>query len=266
MQTTSQLYKDILKESHWFETSVVIGDTSRLVDSDGGLILIGGDSILTDTGGPESGFRENRLFSVSTAGEFFKDKEPGVGAALSGEVDISMVAPFNIPKQASLRIFIRAANHTNVSEWLPQGIYFIDTRQQTHSEQGLDILDIHGYDAMVLAEATYPSDTTHDYPLLDRDMVQFIADNMKVSPSGRGVQVDPRTWAIMTAGYTFPLPVGYSMREVLCMIAAAYAGNFIITQAGELRLVTMFDLPPETRHLITEEGYKIQIGGLYILV
>ena len=50
------------------------------------------------------------------------------------------------------------------------------------------------------------------------------------------------------------------------MIAAAYAGNFIITQTGELRLVTMFDLPPETRNLITEDGFKIVIGDLYILV
>ena len=51
MQTTSQLYKEILQGPHWFENSVVIGDTSRLVDNDGGLILFGGDSILTDTGG-----------------------------------------------------------------------------------------------------------------------------------------------------------------------------------------------------------------------
>lgn len=266
MQTTSQLYKEILQGPHWFENSVVIGDTSRLVDSDGGLILFGGDSILTDTGGPESGFRDDKLFAVSTDGDFFKDKEPGVGAALSGEVDISMVAPFNVPKKSSVRMFIRAANSTQVSEWVPQGVYYIDTRQQTHSDMGFDVLNVHGYDSMILAEVTYPSDSAHDYPMLDRDMVQFIADNMKTSLTGRGVQVDPRTWEIMQAGYYFPLPVGYSMREVLGMIAAAYAGNFIITQTGELRLVTMFDLPPETRNLITEDGFKIVIGGLYILV
>ena len=50
------------------------------------------------------------------------------------------------------------------------------------------------------------------------------------------------------------------------MIAAAYAGNFIISPTGDLRLVSMFDMPPETRHLITEDGYKITFGGLYILV
>ena len=50
------------------------------------------------------------------------------------------------------------------------------------------------------------------------------------------------------------------------LIAAAYAGNFIISPTGELRLVSMFDLPPETRHLITEDGYKITFGGDYILL
>ena len=119
---------------------------------------------------------------------------------------------------------------------------------------------------MLLSEVTYPSDNAHDYPLLDKTMVQFIADKMKIDADCRGIQVDPRTWDIMTAGYKFPLPVGYSMREVLCMIAAAYAGNFIISPTGELRLVSMFDLPSETRHLITDDGYKITFGGDYILV
>ena len=230
MQSTSQLYKDILQGSHWFETSVVVGDASRLVDKDSGLILFGGDSILTDAGGPESGFKDDQLFAVQTEGEFFKDREPGVGAALSGEVDITMVAPYNVPKRSSIRIFTRAVNAISASEWVPQGVYYIDTRQQTCSDRGFDVLNIHGYDSMRLADITYPSDSAHDYPLLDRTMVQFIADNMKIDSKGRGISVDPRTWNIMQAGYKFPLPVGYSMREVLCMIAAAYAGNYIITQ------------------------------------
>ena len=266
MQQTSDTYKRILTDSHWFENSVVLGENGRLVDDDGGLILFGGDAILVDTGGPESGFREDKLFSVKTNQEFFSDGCPDVGSAVSGYVDIEMVAPYNIPKKARISLYCRAANGTEVSEWIQQGVYFIDTREQTHTGRGYDVLKIKGYDAMLLAEITYPSDNQHDYPLLDKTMVQFIADNMKIDADGRGIQVDPRTWEIMTAGYKFPLPVGYSMREVLCMIAAAYAGNFIISPTGELRLVSMFDLPPETRHLITEDGYKITFGGDYILL
>lgn len=267
MQQTSDTYKRILSGGdYWFENSVVVGENGRLVDDDGGLILFGGDAILVDTGGPESGFREDKLYNIKTSQEFFKDGCPGVGSAVAGYVDVEMVAPYNISKKARTSIYVRATNGAETSEWIPQGVYYIDTREQTHTGRGYDVIKLHAYDAMLLSEITYPSDNQHDYPLLDKAMVQFIADNMKIDPDGRGIQVDPRTWDIMTAGYKFPLPVGYSMREVLCMIAAAYAGSFIISPAGELRLVSMFDLPPETRHLSTEDGYKITFGGLYILI
>lgn len=267
MQHTSDTYKRILSGGdYWFENSVVVGENGRLVDDDGGLILFGGDAILVDTGGPESGFREDKLYNIKTSQEFFKDGCPGVGSAVAGYVDVEMVAPYNIPKKARTSIYVRATNGAETSEWIPQGVYYIDTREQTHTGRGYDVIKLHAYDAMLLTEITYPSDTQHDYPMLDKTMVQFIADNMKIDADGRGIQVDPRTWDIMTSGYKFTLPVGYSMREVLCMIAAAYAGSFIISPAGELRLVSMFDLPPETRHLSTEDGYKITFGGLYILI
>lgn len=266
MQQTSDTYKRIIAGEHQFETSVTIGDSGRLVDKYGDLILFGGDSILVDTGGPESGFREDKLFSVDSNSEFFKEGYPGAGYANAAYADISMVAPYNIPRKARIGIYVRAVNGTEKSEWIPQGVYYIDTREQTHDERGFDVLTVHGYDAMFLSEVTWPNSDSNDYPMLDTDMVQFIADHMKIDTDGNGVRVDPRTWDIMTGGYRFPLPVGYSMREVLCMIAAAYGANFIITQTGELRLVSMFDLPPETRNLSTEDGYKITFGGIYILV
>lgn len=267
MQQTSETYKRILSSGdYWFENSVTVGDTGRLVDNDGGLILFGGDAILVDTGGPEAGFLEDKLISVKTNHEFFADGAPGVGSVVASYVDVQMEAPHNVPKKARVSLYCRAVNNSETSEWVPQGAYFIDTREQTHTGLGYDVLTFTAYDAMLLAEVTYPSDSEHDYPMLDKDMVQFIADNMRIDPNGRGIQVDPRTWKIMTAGYKFPLPVGYSMREALGMIAAAYGGCFIISPAGELRLASMFDLPPETRHLITEDGFVVTFGGLYILV
>lgn len=282
MQQTSETYKRILAGKHWFENSVTIGDSGRLVTESGDVITFGETprevvSILVDTGAPESGFRENALYSVVTNHEFFTDGSPSVGDAVAGYVDIKMLAPYNIPKKARIALYCRVVNGTEKSEWVPQGVYYIDTREQTHSG-GRDILKIKGYDAMLLANVTYPSDKSEDtdgesrYPMLDKTMVQFIADNMKIDADGNGISVDPRTWELMTAGYKFNLPAGYSMREALGMIAAAYAGNFIISPTGELRLVSMFDLPPETRVLCTEDGYKIVFGktadgeNVYILV
>lgn len=283
MQETSDLYKSIIQGEHWFETSVTIGDSGRLVTESGDVITFGEAphevvSILVDTGSPDSGFREVSLFSVTTKTPFFKDSTPCVGAVVAGTVNIEMIAPFNVPKRGRISIYSRAVNESEKSEWVPCGTYYIDTRKQVHDERGFDVLTLDGYDAMLLAEVTYPSDESEEkdgesrYPMLDKTMVQFIADNMKIDPGGSGISVDPRTWELMTAGYKFNLPAGYSMREALGMIAAAYAGNFIISPTGQLRLVSMFDLPPETRVLCTEDGYKIVFGktadgeNVYILV
>ena len=162
MQQTSETYKRILAGKHWFENSVTIGDSGRLVTESGDVITFGETphevvSILVDTGAPESGFRENALYSVVTNHEFFTDGSPSVGDAVAGYVDIKMLAPYNIPKKARIALYCRVVNGTETSEWVPQGVYYIDTREQTHSG-GRDILKIKGYDAMLLANVTYPSD------------------------------------------------------------------------------------------------------------
>ena len=250
MQQTSDTYKRIIDGEHQFEISITIEDP----DSPAGTV------------DPDKGFREDKLFSIISSSEFFKDGYPGAGYAIAAYVDISMVAPENVPITARIRIYVRAVNDTEKSEWIPQGVYYIDTREQTHDERGFDILNVHCYDAMLLSEVTWPSSDSNDYPMLDKDMVQFVADNMKINADAPGVEVDARTFDVMTAGYKFTLPAGYSMREVLCMISAAYGSNFIITPNGKLRMVSMFDLPLEINNLITEDGYKITFGGIRIIV
>ena len=60
------------------------------------------------------------------------------------------------------------------------------------------------------------------------------------------------------------------MREILGYIAAAHAGNFIITDAGALRLVPLYNPAvnndPDGGYLVTEDGHPIVIGGVRILV
>ena len=70
----------------------------------------------------------------------------------------------------------------------------------------------------------------------------------------------------MDNGYMFPLPVGYSSREVLGIIAASYGGNFVISDDGQLLLIRLSDLPRETNYLITEFGDVILFGTDRILV
>lgn len=145
------------------------------------------------------------------------------------------------------------------SEWIPQGVYFIDTREVTANNNGLEILTLHGFDAMMKAEQPYSSNATvSDAP--DTGYVQAIADAI-------GVEVDSHTWDIMR-GYHIPFPLGYSMREILGYIASSYIGSFVITDEGKLRLVSLLGLPerPEKPLLGDEHGNTIIFGNDAILV
>lgn len=232
MQTTSALYNSILaSDNHWFETRLVI------------------DGVGT--------FGETELFAVSTNLEMFQGS-PTLGKAVAGEIEIKMLLPsVNIPTMATLRPQTRVHDATRQSEWIPQGVYYIDTRERTKNNDGLDILTIHGYDAMLRAEQMYAGRITGNST--DIQMVNEIAYQM-------GVSVDARTTALMTNAYTIPLPTGYSYREVLGYIASMYVGCFIMSDEGKLRLVSLLELPHETNYLIDQIGNAITFGGDRILV
>ena len=263
MQDVSSLYRSLVSnENHRYEYSLVIGDSGRLITERAEVILFAGTAILVASDSASSGYPASTLYSIKTFQRMFTDDTPEVGTVISGEIDIVMQKPTaDIPRRAMLRPYIRATirdfneeeNSTNTSEWIPQGTYFIDTKKVSHDSDGLETLTIHGYDSAIMFDVNYPSDSAHDYPLLDTEMVQLLADSINVS-------VDDRTWEVMTDGYMFPLPVGYSSREVLQMIASAYAGSFVMTPQNELRLIQINEMPTETNLLIDHDGYVIVFG------
>lgn len=232
MQNTSALYQTIMgDDNHWFESKLVI------------------DGVGT--------FMENELFSIVTSTQMFQ-KTPTLGKAVAQEITVKMLLPSaSIPSMAKLMPYTRVCNASDQSEWLPQGVFYIDTRERTKNNDGLDILTLHGYDDMLKAEQMYNGRITGDST--DIQMVNEIAYQM-------GVSVDARTTAMVTNGYAIPLPTGYSYREVLGYIASMYVGCFIMSEIGELRLVSLLELPPETNYLIDQVGDAITFGGDRILV
>lgn len=233
MYTTSLLYRTIIAEPlHWFETQVVIaGNTCA----------------------------QSEIMSVSADYRMFTESQPAVGGCLAGELSVELLNPaFTIPRMALVEPYVRVTDGTQYSEWIPQGVFWIDTREVTANDDGLDILTIHAYDSMLKTEADYPS-TSHDWPMTDAEVVQKIADTI-------GVGVDERTWELLTNEYPIGLPAGYSMREVLSNIAGMYAGNWVMNYDGELLLVAVNGIPPETNYLVDNVGDAITFGGDRILV
>lgn len=246
MYSVSNLYNTIIAENnHTFETKVEINGVA---------------------------YSESNLMSVSTKYRVFSEEQPTVGGCLAAELEVVMLAPSaTIPRMAKVQPYVRVTDGTQTSEWIPQGVFFIDTREVTHNDDGLDILTLHCYDAMLKAEADYPS-TSISYPAKDYRIVQIIAYAMGLQSSSSASShggIDARTKTLMNNGsgkYNIALPVGYSMREVLSYIAAMYAGNWILTYEGKLRLVTLTELPDETYYLIDSAFEAITFGGDRILV
>lgn len=305
-ETSSLYKRIVTSPNHWFETRVVIGEAGNLITEGGEQILFGGDAIVVSRVGPESGYEESVVFSVQTSIDMFDTGPSigkAVAGEIdlkminpSGDMPrMSVVVPY-VRAIASLAdgddvtiedgvledpsamvygngylqfsasanvingivVFTVGEHETMSSEWIQQGTYYIDTREISNNDDGLVTLTIHGFDVMLFAEQNYAS-TELVWPAIDTDVVSEIASKM-------GVPVDPRTWEIMTDGYTFELPTAYTLREMLGFIAGAYAGCFVMTDSGELRLVSMAELPAETRYLVDESGYSIVFGDTRILV
>lgn len=256
MQVTSDLYKELLASNHHKEVRLAIGETGKLITKSGDAISFGGVSILVGSSGADGGYDESRLISLKTSRRVFSEDTPTVGNCVAGEISIEMLAPVStIPRQARLVPYIRLTDGVRYSEWIQKGVYYIDTRDTTST---IGRLTIHGYDAMLKLEQDYPASAL-TWPARDIDVVREIANYI-------GVSIDSRTVAVLTRGYTVGYTTDYSCREILGYIGAMYAGCWVMSDLGELHLIRLYDLPAETRYLVTGNAEPITFGGVRICV
>ena len=192
-----------------------------------------------------------------------------IGNCIASTLDIKIRNPNTIPRMAQINVEVRLDDGETQSEWLPKGTYFIDTRAIED-----DVLHIVAYDAMLKTEQSFTqAGDQGEWPRTDITVVNQIAQRI-------GVSVDARTTAMLNKGYLVQYPGivletgtpkysadgAYTMREVLGFIGGLYAGNWIITDENNLRLIGLGDIPAETYYLIEEHGDAILIGGVKILV
>lgn len=227
MQTVSALYQQIMSGEHYAERKINIAGTD---------------------------YGEDTIVSLTTTGGLFADGTLSVGSAVSREINLSLWnISTTIPKMAKLIPYYRISNGTQTSEWIQKGVYYIDTRS---IDSGL--LTIHGYDDMLKAEQIWTPAQSLEFPMPMTQAVDIIANIM-------GVEIDART--VLNSSYTVDYPANdYTLRDVLRYIAAAHGGNWIMSDAGELWLVGLNTLPPETNYLCDEDGDWITFGGDRILV
>lgn len=287
MQNTSALYKELIAlDVHWFETQVIIEDAGTFGEDQ---LFSVNTTLALFQDAPKIGMAisseiEIRMLMpddpiptiamiqpfVRVCGNIPIESNAYVDAdgylvLPNAEVDADGYLVLNEDEYCYVDydgILVFENSEVGHSEWLPQGVYFVDTREVTHNDDGLDILTIHGYDAMLKAENDYPS-TNHVWPYKDILVVNEIAQAI-------GVSVDSRVANFMTIGYMINLPAGYSMRETLEQIASAYAGNFCISPEGKLVFVPIYGYGEDFtgNYLAVENGDALVFGneGWYILV
>jgi len=244
MQNTSDAYKRILAESHTKEVKLDVYDSS-------------GENFVYS-------FGMDRLTSVRISRSMFSESEFSVGSCVSGKLNVSVYPTDEnernvvIPKMAMLVPRVRLVSESGeTSEWIQKGVFYIDTR---NADSLTGILSVEAYDAMMKTEDDYDTSSSAIYPISDISAVRYIANQI-------GVDVDDRTVDVVSNGYTIPIPIGYSCREVLSGIGVAYGVNFCISDQGKLLAISPTSVPKPTRFLIENtNGFAITFGGVRILV
>lgn len=253
MQETSALYQQIIASpNHRFETKVETEEHASLFGEDDVPIYV---------------ITERLLHHVRREKPGMDGYQPTAGNVFAASLDMEIEGTINdwiFNPMEEFDVYVRAIGTVDgvqqTSEWIPQGVYFLDTRE--YSEVGT--VRITAYDAMLKTEKPYP-DTNHAWPYKDIDVLREIAQDIDVT-------LDQRTIDIVTAGLMIELPADYTEREVLGMIASAYAGNFIITDANKLLLVPIYGTDDDNlsgNYLADDDGTTaLMMGdeGWFILV
>lgn len=176
----------------------------------------------------------------------------GIGNATVSALTLSVYAD-NIPRAATIKRYVRLKNGEEISEWIPKGVFFANRRSDDDGRW-----TVEAFDAMRKADVVWTPDQTLEFPLSMPDAVKEFARIMEV-------EIDERTQ--LNAAYFIDYPANdYTIRNELQYIAAAHAGNFIISDVGKLLLVPLISAPEETNYLVEEHGNVILFGGVRLLV
>lgn len=152
--------------------------------------------------------------------------ELSIGNAVSASLSYQVWAD-SITAGQKIERFVRLENGSQASEWLPAGVFFVNTADV---EDGL--WNVEAVDAIRKANVPWSPSQDLEFPM-PMDKV------MELTAAIVGVEIDPRSEFEATYHLDYPTE-GYTIRNLWQYVAAAHGGNIIITPAGKLRLVRMY--------------------------
>lgn len=206
-------------------------------------------------------YGHDHIISLATSHRLFAEDTLSLGGTVAGQITLILRDAPVFPLAAKMEIFVRLVSGQDVSEWLPHGVYFIDTRSVDYTT---GCVTLNGYDILMMMARPWEPDQRLSFPLpMDTAVNEFC----KLF----SCELDERTTISHT--YTIDYPTSdpqsdtgenYTFRDILGWIAAAHAGNWIVTYEGKLLLIGIGDEPEETYYIISEHGKPINFGGAVI--
>lgn len=171
-------------------------------------------------------YSENDLVSIETENNLFAEEAPSCGNAVSGTITAKLRTPNTVIRtKAKMELFARVTSGELKSEWIPKGVYFLDTREKQKAKNGEDtIIVLDGFDAILMGEQEYiPSG---DWPKSDAEVLDEVCWILGVECAWKPDK-------------NFPIqkPSGYSVREIIGYIAAMYGGSVTMDDSGKLKFV-----------------------------
>ena len=186
--------------------------------------------------------------SHSVERELYRDF--GIGNATGATLNLELFAD-DIPRGATIVRECRLVNGNQASEWIPKGTFYTNSRSESDGFWRIEAID-----AMKKADTVWEPLDSDVFPMPMQTAVAYACQIM-------GVTLDDRS---VISGYSVGYPANdQTWRQTLQYIAAASLGNFIITEANQLRLVPLISAAPAAL-LVNENGDAITFGEVGILV
>lgn len=217
MQTTSQTYKNIVAAGGY---QSIVRATISARDGTGAVV-----------------YQMNEMTECRVTGSMFSE-DLSIGNCIARQLDITFwPKTAKIPRPAKIVLELAVTNGTQTSEYIPKGTFYSYDRSY---DEVTGELSITAYDGFVKTSGTFADivDPLDNWPVPMTDAVDYILDLMG-DEEGVPMELDSRTVINTGADYAVPKNADYTVREVLSHIAAAHGGNWVITDANELRLVRL---------------------------
>lgn len=175
-------------------------------------------------------YNDSDMFSIGLKFPIFSSFS--VGNVCSAQLIISVIEKSDIPKMAEIIPSLQVVLGGESSEWVERGRFYIDERESGQ----FGSLFITAYDSALLSEVGFlepGEEIGYEWPATPKQVMGTIMSKL-------GVELDSRT--VLSEDHIVQFTdTEISCRTMASHVAAAHAGNWVVTNEGKWLLVT-FDM------------------------